>query len=736
MMDSEKLVDLTSGSETDVGGNLENKGVDLQGLDANPSDNIEGLEESNAEEISNRRKKNLALSVEEVKELVARLFSGNFDYTETEKGVYKGYWLRDIGSRVTKSIIDTLEKCHAKIKIYQCLDNDITYVQLIVNDREYEMMSLSEFNSTRGDNLMVNRRVVADRSDLYGKRDFMVNLASMPQNINYCHTRIGFDGECRWFKGITLVPLTEDSRDMVSRLVPIERLTDRKDNSISDSYKDNVKLNIERSGDFETFKDGIKTLIKPYPMLTLALAVSVYGVVLQWLYYAGKLNNKENLVMNIAADESKNSSSFGKTTTCKLALVMFGNPESLMSRYDITSARRNERLKELGVVPMCTDDFGVKIQDKSSKEQANIVRKYVFDGHFGETKDVYGKRAVKYYSPLLTSTEYSILKNLAVASQENGGLRRLLEITCEPGDLTADDKHADDLDEFMSRNHGFIDEFIRGLKDKGITADKISGEIDDAYKQLRSGNLFKNSGIYKSIGDAWLHRLAIIAECVELLNKAFDFEGDDKLDYLAVTKILLDNIKNNMRLFSAYRNPDKQAKDTEELSLPLYYNYYMNILQNYAMNKDKFKETRDSYKCEVIEKIGLLERTVTGIDKAEKVRKELLENNIGFVDYYKECKNRCLFVSGVNNIKWLMGIEDESNDKFKSIVRMMLRDGVMFKGNGQGENANTVKIKIGDVRGNYYVVDLGFMEDNFKFQAMQAAELSELYDYMEEGDDE
>ena len=80
--------------------------MDLQGLDANPSDNIEGSEESNAEEISNGRKKNLALSVEEVKELAARLFSGNFDYTETEKGVYKGYWLRDIGSRVTKSIID------------------------------------------------------------------------------------------------------------------------------------------------------------------------------------------------------------------------------------------------------------------------------------------------------------------------------------------------------------------------------------------------------------------------------------------------------------------------------------------------------------------------------------------------------------------------------------------------------------------------------------------------------
>lgn len=653
--------------------------------------------------ISARRKKNQALSDEDLKEMAAKLFKGDYDYNKGNSGCYKGYYLKNSKSPIARGIIDTLEESNAEIKLCQSLEDGESYIQLLVNGEKQEMMLLSQFDSAYGDNKLKNRRITIDKSDLGGRRDFVKNFTSMSQNINFFHSTIGFTQKCDLFKGINIIPLGIEkdgqNKETVQKMLESE-------------FMPNDKLEgVEHKGDLETFKKGIQELVKPYPLLVLSLAVGVYGVVLQWLKYNDKIkNNEQNMVLNFAArkDVDGASSSFGKSVASKLMLAMFGEPEDLTIGFNTTSARRDEILRQLGVVPLCISDFNLEVNNKTNSERANIIRNYVFGGVSGKTREVYGKKSVKYYAPLVTSTEESLIYCLAVSGAEMGSARRLLEISCESGSLTKDKEHSDAIEELVGNNHGFIDEFIKSLYEQGIGIDAINEEIKDSEKNLNKLRLFDNYA-YNNIGEAWIKRLAIIATCIELLNKAFGFEGDDKLNCTSVIAILVKNIGENLNTYNQCRNMSKELNaDTSEDETYLYWTYINNIYNNYNRHKDDmFKQSKDVYKETVIK-----ECEKHAADGNERKRKEILAGCIGFENITPDCEDRHLFVRGEKNMKWLMGIENESNDVFKSVVRMLLRNGAMIRGNGQGENANTVKLKISKTRTNYYAINLDVIESD------------------------
>lgn len=673
--------------------------------------------------ISARRKKNQALFDEELREMAARLFKGDYDMNKKNGGCDRGYYLSNM-TLSTEHIIDVLEEHNAKIKLYRDLDSYDYFIQPVFEGRPQEIVELSRFMGTCGDTILVNKGgIVNSKSNMAGIRDFLGSFVDMKdKNAHYFHKTIGFNEKCDLFKGINIIPLgiekDEQNKETVQKMLESEFMPDNK-----------TLRAIGRRGDFDTFKQGIQELVKPYPLLVFALAVGVYGVVLQWLDYSYKLNGWDNLVVNIAAGGKGSTSSIGKSITTELMLVMFGRPKGLMAKYDTTRAKRDDILKQLKIVPLCTDDFVVGIANRTIREKAGVVRDYIFSGSSGETKGTYNNDSIQYYCPLVTSTEERLVNILALSGVEMGGARRLLEIACELGDLTKDKEHADKLQRLVGENYGFIDEFIKGLTEKGIGIDEIKRDIEDSEKQLNELNLFKSCNDSHIAGD-WNRTLAIIAVCIDLLNKSFGFEGDGELNYIGVIQVLVKNIKENMAIYSECRDMSKELNKNADNEEPMYLPYINNVYAKYYGNPSMFKKSREQYQKEVIEKCEEYENAVTGFDKAAIERKKLLTGCIGFEGYVHDCEDRCLLVRGEKNMKWLMGIENESNDVFKSIVRMMLRDGVMIKGNGQGENANTVKLKIGNTRTNYYAINLDLIENGNKTLGLDFLEC--LYD--SEGD--
>lgn len=212
------------------------------------------------------------------------------------------------------------------------------------------------------------------------------------------------------------------------------------------------KVEIGMLGDRETFEEKVRSLICGNSRLELLLVTGVSGLICQALDLPDT-----NLLINLTG-----RTSIGKTVSSQLALVSSGNPTKLMVSFNSTDNSIEETMLNYKTVPFVIDDKLARSRGQTQDQLARELMDYVFRMSTSHLKGRMNsnKSFSKIYCPVITSTEESMVNLLRTAGEKKGQFYRIIEIPCEPGQLTNSSEHAIKINEFCTSNYGIAMEYF------------------------------------------------------------------------------------------------------------------------------------------------------------------------------------------------------------------------------------------------------------------------------------
>lgn len=332
------------------------------------------------------------------------------------------------------------------------------------------------------------------------------------------------------------------------------------------TYAGDLKFN--QKGNLEDYVNGLKDLVVNQPALLTTFVVGASGLVSQALCVSDT-----NMLLNLYGPTS-----VGKTTAEHLALAFWGDPRSLTMTWNTTPGYVDDMLRRRGIVPLPVDDMSVVAT--SPRKQAEQV----FALASGWTRGRHNEQALRYFCPIITSSETSLVDHMT-NQETRGQLFRMLELEVKRGDLTKNLKHARALEAFMQNNYGIG---ARKLGQFMVSNKLIDEELSRQHHAILED--LQNDKRLEHIERA-ANRLSVLVLTCHIINECFDLgineqnfryfiiDATQKMfkkadDYIKKYKEFKHIIQENITRFADSLD---EYDDTQHLGV-LDYNYFGNAM--------------------------------------------------------------------------------------------------------------------------------------------------------------
>lgn len=438
-----------------------------------------------------------------------------------------------------------------------------------------------------------------------------------------------------------------------------------KNGSIGSEYCGELKDKIAKKGTLESYVEGIRELVVDNPKLETALVTGFTGLITQALEIE---KIKEcNIVLNYTGKTSK-----GKTTTSKLALTPFGNPEDLIRNFNETQACSEISMVSYGIIPYIMDDkiAGYDINKRSDKNK--LIDEIMALSHRDVKHRFHDKEDKKYYCPIVMSTEESIADAISDTTKK-GAYYRFIEIECN-NDLTKSGEHAEQLDEFMDTNYGEAGEEFA----KYIIGRYNTKTLTDEY--LAIVKVIRNK---KGINHRAAKRIAVIIFTAQLVNECFDLNIDiDKL---------LDML--NQQINKAFEKSNKVLAELKRL------HEYINDNQKYFKSIKEFKRAG----C-----LGIYDLDSTNQSNQLIIETAAFNHIINGgtpAEYFG-------FINRMNDAEGGVGDIGIGSNKGTKLIKAWKADGYLVSGGSHGiTSKNTSGRKLDGKQRQVYIIDFKALEE-------------------------
>ena len=598
--------------------------------------------------------KNTVITTEELRKMKNCLFKnvGVIEVVKTETG-YRGYYVDNIDIN-GRRIIDAFENRGITIRVWKNIE-DGTYDASLNKDGMEICRGFEDLLSTANMKKLSKLNVFLTDTEKRAFKKLLHKVAEDDRNCSSYHNGIGFTEDNKIFKFTSAV----DMRGNTDLSASVLRFEDR-------TADEELKKYIGQSrGNAESFREGVNTLIAHSPYLSLALCVNLYGFLQQYLTNAGYTYKRMNLFVNFTGETKK-----GKTTMTKICNMLYGLPNGLMVNHNITDFDLDNMLANYNIIPATVDDIAVGVCNSTVKEIVKFFLDKIFTIASGETKKSRVSKRRHYYTPMVTSTERSIIKLLSQKSANSDGyIRRLLEIRVG-GAYTDSPEHAHKIDEFVASNYGLITEVAKYMSEENMTPEVVANWFRNYETQFLNLSILKEKG--------FADRLALLAISGELINKPFGTE----IDILSMIDVVIKNINIAVE--------DMEKFETDRLGMSTF--------------------GRDSAK-DICGKLSFY--SLTALDKeryTEAIRDDI--DCTGFKD------GNYLYIKGEDALKEEIEFAGNRTD-FKNLLNELKTVGVLIP--GFDGPAMTTKVIVDGKRTNYY-----------RFNINKLQELSEAYKYVAE----
>lgn len=260
---------------------------------------------------------------------------------------------------------------------------------------------------------------------------------------------------------------------------------------VSSKLQYSGKLNLERHGDYETYKSMLKNEVFPSPQLTTILCL---GLSAPLIGYFGKEFQVPNIIAHLSGDSSS-----GKTTALKLAATLFGSPvnkeekNSVLSSWNVTENALLEMMAGNQGIPIALDEAGMK----KDKNFGSLIYR-LHEGKdkirlkFGE-----GNTDVReWHTTIISSGEIPLNDHTDAATGQ--GIRLL---SFEGVAWTTDAEHSQRIVETLTENYGFLGErFVKAVfkTPKEKLRETYYIECKKVAEELKCGKF--NERLAKTIG--------------------------------------------------------------------------------------------------------------------------------------------------------------------------------------------------------------------------------------------
>lgn len=613
--------------------------------------------------MANNKNVNKEIGTEELREMKNKLFKnvGVIEVVKTETG-YKGYYIDDIDIN-GKRIIDAFENKGITIKVWKNIE-DGTYDASLNKDGIEICRGFEDLLSTANVKKLSKYNVFLTDTEKRAFKKLLHKVAEDDRNCSSYHSGIGFTEDNKIFKFTRAIDMERKTEHLVSML-RFEKDT---------KGEELLSMIGGRKGRMNDFRNGVNTLIVQSPYLSLALSINLYGFLQQYLTNAGYTYKRMNLFVNFTG-----VTKIGKSTMTKLSNMLYGRPNSLMVDNNITDFDLDNLLANSNIVPVVVDDMAVGICNGSTKEAVKFFLNKIFKVANGETKKSRVSKRRHYYSPLITSTERSIIKLLSQKSANaDGYIRRLLEIRGEQGTYTDSPEHAHAIDEFVASNYGFITEVAEYMSKENMTPEVVANQFRNYETQFLNLSILKEKG--------FADRLALLAISGELINKTFGTE----IDVLSMIGAVIKNINIAVE--------DMENFETDRLGMSTF--------------------GRDSAK-DICSKLRFY--TLTALDKERYT--QAIRDNIdctGFKDA------SYLYIKGEDALKEEIKFTGNRTD-FKNLLNELKTASVLVP--GFDGTAMTTKVIVDGKRTNYYRFDMNKLNELSEAYKCVAELEDDIYEY-------
>lgn len=278
-----------------------------------------------------------------------------------------------------------------------------------------------------------------------------------------------------------------------------------KQNVLGSKYEGNLCM--ESKGSLQSYMDGIKSLIVPYPALTTIYLAGASGIITQNLNL-----HDSNIILNICGE-----SSCGKTTAENVALSFWGNPQELSTSFNSTANRIEQHMVERKIMPVLIDDMLAGNIYSTKRIQQKVINDQIFRYATGKLKGRMGSQEERYYGATITSSETSLFEKLN-GSETDGQFYRMIELKVNKGDLTQSVNHAKEIERLLRWNYGLgAFEFGKYMIQNNY--------IDNALQEMHYDWENELLNDIRLVGKERIaKRLAIILLTGDLMNKCFGLD--------------------------------------------------------------------------------------------------------------------------------------------------------------------------------------------------------------------
>lgn len=360
-----------------------------------------------------------------------------------------------------------------------------------------------------------------------------------------------------------------------------------------DDYRD-IKA-ILPEDQFASVADNIVGLMSNSNFNKVIMGASVSGVVRQILNH----NKESGLNINITGEPAT-----GKTTFCRYALSLFGDPDRLEGSFidTINSVPEVRVLKP--VLPYVLDERMLKYFGMSREKETRNIIADIFREYEGRNRRKVQRLAIKFIAGPLISTSVQSLKETIADTLDLGQFRRILEFRIEKEEIFKDKEEAIRygllsksekgvgvrlIIDYLFNNFVKPDDIYSNMEDSDIVGQDIIEKMNDRFYNLCREI---NPGLRKVGCEHFEQRFALIILSCQILREALEYILSCLFKEMMDFKKNFDKEYSELNISSEVNIEEDLAK--ERFGELLYNKYYKNFRDENFL--DNLFSTSEIYK--------------------------------------------------------------------------------------------------------------------------------------------
>lgn len=416
---------------------------------------------------------------------------------------------------------------------------------------------------------------------------------------------------------------------------------------------------------FWTVVENIDNLMGNSSFNKIILGATISGVIRQLLNYT----KESSLNINITGEPAS-----GKTTFCRYALSLFGDPDRLEGSFidTINSVPETRVLKP--VLPYVLDERMLRYFEMSGMKETRSIIMDIFREYEGRNRRKASRVDIKFTPGPLISTSVQSLKETIAGTRDLGQFRRILEFEVSKDEIFKDTDEAVRYGLLSKSEKGVgIKIIIEYLFNNFIKHDDLDIESQDIIEKLNERFFNTCRSISNKLRDEniehYEQRFALIILSYQILRESLEYKMKCLFEEMIDFNENYKKQANDLTVSSEVKEIMYKDLAIERFGNVLYEKYYKNLSDDNFI--DSIFETSDIYKDCSEEILDYLIENVK--DKKVDVRK-VREALIKFIEENKDklLKSESTDKKSKSTDKESESTDNESESTEEDILRNVL----------------------------------------------------------------